>query len=71
MLGNEKLDDFRFHNNSAPRKGGVFERWESQAALESARSRAPPFEQAAEMTLVSVAEYNIAEVRPLFGEGTP
>jgi quinol monooxygenase YgiN len=53
-----------------PGRVNIFERWESQAALESARSSAPPFEQAAEMTSVSVAEYDIAEVRPLFGEST-
>ena len=43
---------------------------QSQAALESARSSAPPFEQAATRLSVSVADYDIADVRPLFGEGT-
>ena len=47
----------------------IFERWESQAALESARSSAPPLEQAAAMLSVFVAEYDIANVRALFGEG--
>ena len=48
----------------------IFERWESQAALESARSSAPPFEQAAAMLSASVADYDIADVRPFFEKGT-
>ena len=53
-----------------PGRVNVFERWESQAALESARSSAPPFEQAAAMLSASVAEYDIADVRPSFEKGT-
>ena len=53
-----------------PGRVNIFERWESQAALESARSSAPPFEQAAEMTSASVADYDIADVRPFFEKGT-
>ena len=53
-----------------PGRINVFERWESQAALESARSSAPPFEQAAAMLSASVADYDIADVRPFFEKGT-
>ena len=53
-----------------PGRVNVFERWESQAALESFRKNGPPFEHAAAMLSVSVAEYDIAAVRPLFGQGT-
>ncbi len=48
----------------------LFERWESQAALETARGNAPGFEQAEAMLSVSVADYDVADVRPLFGEST-
>ena len=53
-----------------PGRVNVFERWESQAALNTARGNAPSFEQAEAMLSVSVAEYDIADARPLFGEGT-
>jgi quinol monooxygenase YgiN len=53
-----------------PGRVNIFERWESQAAVESFRRSGPVFEQAAAMLSVSVAEYDIADVRPLFGEGT-
>ena len=53
-----------------PGRVNIFERWESQAALESARSSAPPFEQAAAMLSASVADYDIADVRPFFEKGT-
>ena len=51
-----------------PGRVNIFERWESQAALEAFRSSGPAFEQAAAMLSVSAAEYDIADVRPLFGE---
>jgi quinol monooxygenase YgiN len=47
----------------------IFERWESQAAVENFRSSGPSNEQGAAMLSASVAEYDIADVRPLFGEG--
>jgi quinol monooxygenase YgiN len=53
-----------------PGRVNIFERWESQAALESARSSAPPFEQAAAMLSGSAADYDIADVRPFFEKGT-
>jgi quinol monooxygenase YgiN len=53
-----------------PARVNVFERWESQAALNTARGNAPGFEQAEAMLSVSVADYDVADVRPLFGGGT-
>ena len=53
-----------------PGRVNIFERWESQAALNSARGNAPGFEQAEAMLSVSVADYDVADVRPLFGGGT-
>ena len=53
-----------------PGRVNVFERWESQEALETFRGSGPSNEQGAAMLSVSVAEYDIADVRPLFGEGT-
>ena len=50
-----------------PGRVDLFERWESQAALETARGNAPGFEQAEAMLSVSVADYDVADVRPLFG----
>ena len=51
-----------------PGRVNIYERWESQAALETFRRRGPRFEHSAAMLSVSVAEYDIADVRPLFGE---
>ena len=48
----------------------IFERWESQAAVEAFRGSGPSNEQRAAILSGSVAEYEIAEVRPLFGKGT-
>jgi quinol monooxygenase YgiN len=53
-----------------PGRVNVFERWESQAAVEAFRGSGPSDEQGAAILSGSVAEYNIAEVRSLFGEGT-
>jgi quinol monooxygenase YgiN len=53
-----------------PGRVNLFERWESQAAVEAFRSSGPSNEQLPAMLSVSVAEYDIADVRPLFGEGT-
>lgn len=52
-----------------PGRVNIFERWESQAALDTFRGSGPSHEQGAAMLSVSVAEYDIAGVRPLFGEG--
>lgn len=48
----------------------IFERWESQEAVEAFRSSGPSDDQSAAMLSVSVAEYDVADVRPLFGEAT-
>jgi hypothetical protein len=53
-----------------PGRVNIFERWESQTAVETFRGGGPSNEQGAAMLSASVAEYDIAEVRPLFGEGT-
>ncbi len=53
-----------------PGRVNIFERWESQAALEAFRSSGPPFEHGGAMLVVSVAEYDVACMRPLFGDGT-
>ena len=53
-----------------PGRVNIFERWESQAALNTARGNAPGFEQAEAMLSVSVADYDVADVRLLFGRGT-
>jgi quinol monooxygenase YgiN len=54
-----------------PGRVNLFEQWESQEALETARSNAPSNEHFVEAMLsVSVAEYDITDARPLFGEGT-
>jgi quinol monooxygenase YgiN len=46
----------------------IFMRWESQAARETFRSSGPDKEQRAAMLTVSVQEYDIADVRPVFGK---
>jgi quinol monooxygenase YgiN len=53
-----------------PGRVNVFERWESQAALETFRGSGAGNEQGALMLSASVAEYDIVDMRPLFGEDT-
>ena len=55
-----------------PGRINIFERWESQAAVETFRGGGPgPSDaQRAVIRSASVAEYDIADVQPLFGEGT-
>jgi quinol monooxygenase YgiN len=53
-----------------PGRVNLFERWESQAAVETFRKSAPRNKQAAAMLSASVAEYDIADVRHLFGKRT-
>ena len=52
-----------------PGRVNLFERWESQAAVETFRRSGPSNKRRAAMLSVSVAEYDIADVRPLFGKG--
>ncbi|MFD9940992.1 putative quinol monooxygenase [Nonomuraea sp. NPDC059023] len=46
----------------------VFERWESQAAVDAFRGSGPGDDQSAAMLAASVAEYDIAGVRSLTGD---
>ena len=50
-----------------PGRVNLFERWESQEAVKAFRRKGPRNKQRAAMRSVSVAEYDIADVRPLFG----
>ena len=52
-----------------PGRINIFERWASQAAVETFRGSGPGDEQDAAMLSASVAEYDVANVRPLFEEG--
>jgi quinol monooxygenase YgiN len=52
-----------------PGRVNLFERWESQDAVKAFRRRAPRNRQRAAMHSVSVAEYDVADVRPMFGSG--
>jgi hypothetical protein len=51
-----------------PGRVNIFERPESEAALETFRSSGPDTEQRPAMLTVSVQEYDIADVRPVFGK---
>ena len=53
-----------------PGRVNIFECWESQAAVETFRGSGHSNEQGAAMLSASVAEYDIANVRTLFEEGT-
>lgn len=53
-----------------PRRVNIFERWESRAALESFRNGGPGDEQGAAIVSGSVAEYDVAGMRPLFDEAS-
>jgi quinol monooxygenase YgiN len=46
-----------------PGRVNIFERWESQAAVETFRGSGPSDEQAAAMLSASVAEYDVADAR--------
>ena len=52
-----------------PRRINIFERWASQAAIDTFRGSGPSDEQGAAIRSASVAEYDIADARPLFGDG--
>jgi heme-degrading monooxygenase HmoA len=52
-----------------PGRINVFERWESQAAVEAFRGAGPSDEQDAAILSASVAEYDVGGVRELFGDG--
>jgi quinol monooxygenase YgiN len=48
-----------------PSRINIFERWESQAAVEAFRGSGPSDEQGVAMRSASVAEYDVADVRSL------
>jgi quinol monooxygenase YgiN len=52
-----------------PGRVNLFERCETQATVETFRRSAPRNRQGAATRSVSVGEYDIADVRPLFGKG--
>jgi quinol monooxygenase YgiN len=52
-----------------PGRVNLSERCETQAAVETFRRSAPRNRQGAATRSVSVGEYDIADVRPLFGTG--
>jgi quinol monooxygenase YgiN len=49
-----------------PGRINVFERWESQAAVEAFRGSGPSGEQGAAIVSASVAEYDVTDERNLF-----
>jgi quinol monooxygenase YgiN len=51
-----------------PGRVNIFERWESRAALKTFRGSGPDTEQRPAMLTVSVQEYDIADVRAVFGD---
>ncbi|MGV0718341.1 antibiotic biosynthesis monooxygenase family protein [Mycolicibacterium sp. XJ662] len=52
-----------------PGRVNVFERWESRAAVEAFRGSGPDNDQGAALISASVAEYEVADARSLFGPG--
>ena len=48
-----------------PGRVDIFERWETQAAVEAFRGSGPSDEQSAAMLSASVAEYDVADTRHL------
>lgn len=48
-----------------PGRIDIFERWESRGAVEAFRGSGPSDEQSAAMLSASVAEYEVADMRPL------
>jgi len=50
-----------------PGRVNIFERWESRVAVEAFRSSGPSDEQGAAILSTSVSEYDVADVRQLFG----
>ena len=52
-----------------PRRVDIFERWESQEAVDAFRGSGPSDEQGAAMLAASVAEYDVADMRTLIEHG--
>jgi quinol monooxygenase YgiN len=51
-----------------PDRISIFERWESQAVVDAFRGSGPSVEQGAAILSGSVADYDVAAVRTVFGE---
>lgn len=54
-----------------PGRVNIFERWESQAAVDTFRSGGPSDDQTATMLSGSVAEYDVADARSLIEHNSP
>ena len=54
-----------------PGRVNIFERWESQAAVDTFRSGGPSDDQTATMLSGSVAEYDVADARSLIEHDSP
>lgn len=52
-----------------PGRVNIYERWESQVAVNAFRKGGPSPQQRAAILTASVAEYDIASERPLFTQG--
>ncbi|KIH98037.1 antibiotic biosynthesis monooxygenase [Streptomonospora alba] len=52
-----------------PGRVNVYERWESRAALAAFRSSGPESQPEPAMLTASVQEFDIADMRPAFGDG--
>ena len=52
-----------------PGRVNIFERWESRAAVETARGGGPGNEDVAALRSASVADYDVADVRPFLEKG--
>ncbi|MBJ8340744.1 antibiotic biosynthesis monooxygenase [Antrihabitans sp. YC3-6] len=50
-----------------PSRINIFERWDSQATLDTFRRTGPGSDQDEAMLSVAVEEYDVTSVRPLFG----
>ena len=48
-----------------PGRVNIYERWESQAAVETFRGSGPSFEQAAAILAASVADYDVSDEKSL------
>ena len=51
-----------------PGRVNIFGRWASHAAVDAFRGRGPSDEQGAAMRSVSVAEYDVVDMRSVFGK---
>ncbi|MDN5856606.1 MAG: antibiotic biosynthesis monooxygenase [Actinomycetia bacterium] len=50
-----------------PSRINIFERWDSQTAVDAFRNSGPSDDQSAAILSASVSEYDVSDVRSLFG----